>query len=79
MVVWNVRTIAKEKGIRTATELAERAGINKNTAVSIWNGSSLRVDRETLAKLCQALQTTPGEILLFEEESDIVTPELVAA
>lgn len=82
MVIWNVRAIAEQRGIRTAAALAERADINKNTAGVLWNGSSLRVDRETLGKLCRALDCTPGDLLLVRRENpkeSIRTPGLVAA
>jgi putative transcriptional regulator len=65
VVKWRVREVAERRGITTASELAERAGVNKNTAGALWNGRSLRVDRDTLAKLCQALDCTTGDLLEY--------------
>ncbi len=79
MVIWNVREMAKKRGIKTAAELQKRADINKNTATVLLNGSSLRVDRETLTKLCDALDCTPGELLVYMDEEKNQTPDLAAA
>ncbi len=70
MVVWNVRATAEARGIKTAAALTERTGLNKNTIGDIWNGSSVRVDRVTLTKLCRALDCTPGDLLLLEDAPD---------
>jgi putative transcriptional regulator len=65
-VLWNARAIAEKRGITTATELAERAKVNINTASAIMSGRSIRVDRPTLAKLCEVLECTPGDLLLYD-------------
>lgn len=67
MVIWNVRKIAASKGITTATDLAEQIGVNINTANGLMNGRSVRVDRETLTKLCEGLGCTPGDLLVYEK------------
>lgn len=74
-VRWNVRPIAEARGIKTATELGELVGVNINTAMSLWGGRSLRVDRDTLTKLCEKLQCEPGDILVYDDK--IRTPDLV--
>ena len=75
MVIWKVREVAQAKGIRSASELAERAKLNKNTATVLWNGQSLRADRETLTKLCEALDCKPGDLLAYEDiESGVLVP-----
>lgn len=68
IVKWKVREAAEKRGVANASQLAERADINKNTANALWNGSSLRVDRETLAKLCKALECTTGDLLEYNLE-----------
>lgn len=79
-VRWNVRPIAEARGVKTATELGEMVGLNINTAMAIWGGRSLRVDRETLTKLCEKLECTPGDILVYDvQTSDTATPTLAAA
>jgi len=66
IVRWKVREVAEKRGVSSASQLAERADINKNTANALWNGASLRVDRETLAKLCAALDCTTGDLLEYD-------------
>ena len=74
-VRWNVRPIAEARGVKTATELGELVGVNINTAMALWGGRSLRVDRETLTKLCEKLECEPGDILVYDDK--IRTPDLV--
>jgi len=79
-VRWNVRPIAEARGIKTATELGELVGVNINTAMAIWGGRSTLVARETLTKLCRALDCTPGDILVYDDTPQAQqTPSLVAA
>lgn len=66
IVAWKVDKVAQARGIQNASQLAVIVGINKNTANTLWNGSSLRVDRETLAKLCKALNCTIGDLLEYQ-------------
>jgi DNA-binding Xre family transcriptional regulator len=68
MVQWRVRKIAEERGITSAAELANRAGIAINTAYSLWVGRSLRADRATITSVCKVLDCTPGDILVMDEE-----------
>lgn len=84
MVKWRVREVAGKLGITSAVGLAERADLAVNTAYAIWVGRSLRVDRETLTKLCRGLNCKPGDLLVLPDEeivaeSEILTPSLVLA
>lgn len=69
MVAWKVREIAVARGVTTAKELAQRAGINKNTASGLWRGNSSRADLTTIAKICAVLQCQPGDIMVVLEEN----------
>jgi DNA-binding Xre family transcriptional regulator len=62
---WRVRETARARGVQTALQLSARSGVNKNSMTSLWNGTALRIDRDSLAKLCHALHCTPGELLVF--------------
>jgi len=64
-IQWRVRELARAKGIPSALQLSERIRLNKNSANNVWNGSARRIDRDTLAKLCDLLECTPGDILIF--------------
>lgn len=78
IVRWKVREVAEKHGVANASQLAERAKINKNTANALWNGTSLRADRDTLAKLCAALDCTTGDLLEYDV-NDIQNLSLAAA
>ncbi len=64
-VQWRVREVARARGIASALQLSERIRLNKNSTNSLWNGSTLRIDRNTLARLCEVLECTPGDLLVF--------------
>lgn len=64
-IQWRVRELARAKGIPSALQLSERIRLNKNSANNLWNGTALRIDRDTLAKLCHTLECTPGDILVL--------------
>lgn len=64
-IQWRVRELARAKGIPSALQLSERIKLNKNSANNLWNGTALRIDRDTLAKLCHTLECTPGDLLVF--------------
>jgi DNA-binding Xre family transcriptional regulator len=49
-------------------QLAEQAGINKNTATALWHGRPTRVDLPTLERLCKALECRLEDILEQSEE-----------
>lgn len=70
MVRWNVRAVAESRGIKTALELAEKANINRNTAIELMGGRPERVDRKTLTRICRALQCTPGDLLIYDAGDD---------
>ncbi|MEI7769189.1 MAG: helix-turn-helix transcriptional regulator [Chloroflexales bacterium] len=67
-IQWRVRELARAKGIPSALQLSERIKLNKNSANNLWNGTALRIDRDTLAKLCDALECAPGDLLVLVGE-----------
>lgn len=48
-------------------QLSELSGVNKNSMNAFWNGTALRIDRDSLGKICHALGCTPGDLLEFVE------------
>lgn len=48
------------------TELAQRVGVVQS-AVSLWINGKREPDYKTLFKLCEILDTTPNEILGWED------------
>ena len=56
------------RGISTA-DLAQRAEITYNTALSLRRGAPTRIDLDTLARVCEVLDMHPGQLLdLVEDE-----------
>lgn len=64
-VRWRFKEVARSRGIQSSLQLSERSGVNKNSANAIWNGMALRIDRDSLGKICHALGCTPGDLLEF--------------
>lgn len=60
-----VAEMMDRRGLNTA-ELAERAGIAYNTALALRRGTPRRLDLDVLAKICEALQAQPGELMIAE-------------
>ena len=64
-----VGAIAKQQGL-TIKALAERAEVAYNTAHALYTGRALRVDLDTLNRLCNALDVEPGELLIRSVHHD---------
>lgn len=64
-VRWRVKEVARSCRIQSALQLSERSGVNKNSINAIWNGTALRIDRDSLGKICHTLGCTPGDLLEF--------------
>ncbi len=80
MVRLRVREIAEGQGLNMQ-RLADKSGISYSTIVDLWYDRTRRLDKDTLSRLCQALNVTPGDLLAFEPETSggIYSPALVAA
>jgi putative transcriptional regulator len=48
----------------TLTELSEKVGIHVNNLSKLKNGDVAFIRLETLDKICEALDCTPGELLV---------------
>jgi putative transcriptional regulator len=57
-------------------QLAALAGVRPDTISALERGDTQGIQFETLARLCEALQCTPGDILLFQEPDDHHAPVL---
>lgn len=57
--------LAKNK--MSVTELAERVGITIANISILKNGKAKAIKLSTLAKLCEALNCQPGDILEYRE------------
>ncbi len=68
----NLSKILGDKRI-TQTDLVKRANLNTRTINFIYHDKWGRIARETIIKLCEALDITPGELfeLVPGEKGDI--------
>lgn len=61
----NIADLMKIKNI-SQTELAKRIGVVQS-AVSLWINNKREPDYKTLLEICKILDTTPNEILGWED------------
>ena len=62
MINSNLSEILGRKRIKMS-ELAKKAGINKNTVLKLYHNRSTRIEFEVLNKICNVLECTPNDIL----------------
>ncbi len=60
--------LAKRK--MSVTELAERVGITIANVSVLKNGKARALKISTLAKLCEALDCQPGDLLAYRKKED---------
>lgn len=66
-IIFNIDVmLAKRK--MTLTELADRVGITVANMSILKTGKAKAVKVSTLAKLCQALDCQPGDLLEYRED-----------
>jgi DNA-binding Xre family transcriptional regulator len=58
-----VGEVAAQQGLSTQ-DLADKAGIAYNTALGLMRGVSTRIDLAVFDRVCDALNSTPGELLV---------------
>ena len=61
--------VLQERGM-TIYQLAQRTGLAYPTAYRLVRKSPRRIDMATLATLCEALQCSPGDLLVYEPPED---------
>lgn len=57
-------------------QLAALAGVRPDTISALERGDTAGIQFDTLARLCEALHCTPGDILLFTGGTDHEAPTL---
>ena len=66
-IIFNIDVmLAKRK--MSVTELAERVGITISNISVLKNGKAKAIKVSTLAKLCEALDCQPGDILEYRKK-----------
>ncbi len=67
MIRWRIREVAHAKGV-TISELAKRAGVNRQTIAAFWHDPCHRTTTEMWGKIADALGVSLAEVV--EEEQD---------
>jgi len=65
---WRVGEILKSRSM-TVEDLANKSGLHYKTALAIANDRSERIGKETLAKICEALNISPADVICLTEKS----------
>ena len=69
-IVFNIDVMLARRKM-SVTELSERVGITLANMSILKNGKAKAIRISTLAKLCEALDCQPGDILEYEEENQV--------
>ncbi len=69
-ITLNVRATAITKGIMTPYQLQKAARISASNASKLFNGRSLMISLDTLGRLCEALCSTPNELLTVDTDGE---------
>ena len=64
MISCNLPILLAERRLRVA-DLVRMTDISKSTLHGIYNDETTRIEFDTLSKLCNVLEVTPGDILKY--------------
>ncbi|MBO1516951.1 helix-turn-helix domain-containing protein [Psychrobacter halodurans] len=67
MILCNLPVLLAERRLRVA-DLVRTTDISKSTLHRIYNDQTTRIEFDTLSKLCEVLEVTPGDILKYVPE-----------
>jgi putative transcriptional regulator len=70
-IKWKLNQIMFEKGVKNR-DLVEMTGLHPNTISKLKNCREMpdRLERNTLDKLCKALDVLPGDLLAYEADTE---------
>lgn len=66
MIISNLAVLLAERKLKVA-DLVRSTGINKSTLHKLYNDESVRIDFETIDKICTALEVEVGDLLIFKK------------
>ena len=66
MIISNLAVLLAERKLNVA-DLVRSTGINKSTLHKLYNDESVRIDFETIDKICIALDVEVGDLLVFKK------------
>ena len=68
MIKSNLAVLLAERKMRVA-DLVQETGINKSTLYKLYNDESVRIDFETIDKICLALNIEVGDLLVYKDDN----------
>lgn len=68
MIKSNLAVLLAERKMRVA-DLVKETGINKSTLYKLYNDESVRIDFETIDKICLALNIEVGDLLVYKYDN----------
>jgi len=71
-IIFNIDIMLAKRRM-SVTELADRVGITISNISILKNGKAKAIKISTLAKLCEALECQPGDLLEYRESKDVGT------
>lgn len=69
MILCNLPVLLAERRMRVA-DLVRMTDISKSTLHRLYNGDTVRIEFDTLSKLCEVLEVEAGDILKYAPEQD---------
>lgn len=69
MIISNLAVLLAERKLKVA-DLVRSTGINKSTLHKLYNDESVRIDFETIDKICIALDVEVGDLLIFKKNDN---------
>ena len=69
----NIRSLRKKRHL-TQQQIARKASLSKTTISNLESGKQMKIELDTIGKLCEALECTPNDIfeLADTQEENIV-------
>ena len=68
MIISNLAVLLAERKLKVA-DLVRSTGINKSTLHKLYNDESVRIDFETIDKICMALNVEVGDLLILKKNN----------
>lgn len=68
VVKLKIKEYATSHGVENPFQLANVSGMNYAICYRLWHGQSTQISLITLARVCDALSCTPGDVLGLEPE-----------
>lgn len=67
MIKINLPVLLAQRGIKVA-DVDRQLDISRSTLYRLYNNDVIKIDIDAIDKLCQFLNCTPGDIILYEED-----------